>query len=192
MQARMPIASIILAVVLPLAVGVAAPAQGATFYVSPQGSDSAAGTITAPFRTVNFAVTRLGELVVRGAGDAACAERAGGIDRDHLAGLQRPTAGSVIVNGGEVHLKHPADAAKLGIAMIHQELNLVDELTVADNIFLGREKTAFGYVRAAQMNDAARKLLARNISTTFALRASPCTSSVSSGGSHSKPSPITS
>jgi hypothetical protein len=59
MKAKMQIASLILAVGLPLAVEGPAPAQGATFYVSPQGSDSAAGTITAPFRTVNFAVTRL-------------------------------------------------------------------------------------------------------------------------------------
>src|SRR5690606_3237790 len=47
-----------------------------------------------------------------------------------------------------------------GIAMIHQELNLVDELSVADNIFLGREKTRLGFVDRRTTMEAARQVLA--------------------------------
>ena len=50
---------------------------------------------------------------------------------------------------------------KRGIVMIHQELNLVDELSVADNIFLGREFTRFGIVDRARAESEARKLLER-------------------------------
>jgi ribose transport system ATP-binding protein len=76
-----------------------------------------------------------------------------------LAGLQRPTAGEVLVGGQPVHLKHHADAARLGIAMIHQELNLVDELSVAANIFLGREQTTAGHLNSRAMNRAATRIL---------------------------------
>ncbi|MCE9589389.1 MAG: sugar ABC transporter ATP-binding protein [Planctomycetes bacterium] len=61
-----------------------------------------------------------------------------------LGGIETPTAGSVSIDGHIMNLRGPADAQRLGIAMIHQELNLVDELTVADNIFLGRERVHVG------------------------------------------------
>ncbi len=56
-----------------------------------------------------------------------------------LAGIEQPTAGEVLMEGMAERIESPRDADRLGIAMIHQELNLVDELSVADNIFLGRE-----------------------------------------------------
>jgi ribose transport system ATP-binding protein len=56
-----------------------------------------------------------------------------------IAGIYKPTAGAVMLNGASIQLAAPADAIRLGIAMVHQELNLVEELTVADNIFLGRQ-----------------------------------------------------
>ncbi len=77
-----------------------------------------------------------------------------------LSGLQRPTAGEILVDGFAVRLHHPIDAQKLGIAMIHQELNLVDELSVADNIFLGREISRLGWVNARRMREQSRELLA--------------------------------
>src|SRR5258708_6649541 len=58
-----------------------------------------------------------------------------------LSGVERPDEGRIIVRGQPVSLRHPIDAERLGISMIHQELNLVDDLSVADNIFLGREKS---------------------------------------------------
>lgn len=56
-----------------------------------------------------------------------------------LNGLIQPDEGQIFVNGKEVRIKNPAHAKQLGIAMIHQELNPVRYLTVADNLFLGRE-----------------------------------------------------
>ena len=64
-----------------------------------------------------------------------------------LAGLNRPTAGRVLVDGRAVRFAGPGDAMRRGIAMIHQELNLVGELTVAQNILLGRERTRLGIIR---------------------------------------------
>src|SRR5687768_1871931 len=45
-----------------------------------------------------------------------------------LSGVERPTSGRILLKGREISLKHPVDAQRLGIAMIHQELNLVEEL----------------------------------------------------------------
>jgi len=56
-----------------------------------------------------------------------------------LAGIQPPSFGQILVNGVDVELKGPTDALERGIAIIHQELNLCPNLTVRDNIFLGRE-----------------------------------------------------
>lgn len=92
MRPRVQLFAIILAVVLPLAAGALAPAQGASFYVSPQGSDSASGTINAPFRTVNFAVTRLR------AGDTLSLR--GGIYFERVTVAVSGTAGSPIVIQG--------------------------------------------------------------------------------------------
>ena len=55
-----------------------------------------------------------------------------------LAGVYRPTRGRSF-KGQEVDIPNPRAALDLGISMIHQELNLVPHLTVAQNIFMGRE-----------------------------------------------------
>jgi ribose transport system ATP-binding protein len=61
-----------------------------------------------------------------------------------LAGVEQPTSGTLAIKGQHRRLRHVVDALAVGIVMIHQELNLVDELTVAENVFLGREPTKFG------------------------------------------------
>ncbi|TWT54851.1 Ribose import ATP-binding protein RbsA [Rubripirellula amarantea] len=60
-----------------------------------------------------------------------------------LAGVQTPDSGELILGGSPVALTSPRHALDLGIAMIHQELSLVPDLTVAENIFLGREPRLF-------------------------------------------------
>src|SRR5688572_18489978 len=45
-----------------------------------------------------------------------------------LSGVEQPSSGRILMGGKALSLKHPADAQRLGIAMIHQELNLVEEL----------------------------------------------------------------
>jgi len=56
-----------------------------------------------------------------------------------LGGIYQADEGIIEVNGQQVQIGVPADAGKVGISMIHQELSLINELTVAGNIFLGRE-----------------------------------------------------
>ncbi|HEX4416053.1 MAG TPA: sugar ABC transporter ATP-binding protein [Lacipirellulaceae bacterium] len=63
-----------------------------------------------------------------------------------LAGVAQPTAGSIIVDGTPVEFTSVAQALKQGISLIHQELNLADNLSVAANIFLGREALRFGTI----------------------------------------------
>jgi ABC-type sugar transport system ATPase subunit len=76
-----------------------------------------------------------------------------------LSGLYQPDDGRVLVDGKPVRMHGPLDARRLGVAMIHQELNLVDHLSVADNIFLGRERTTLGFVRAGESRKRAAQLL---------------------------------
>jgi erythritol transport system ATP-binding protein len=58
-----------------------------------------------------------------------------------LAGVQSPTRGKIFLDGNEIHPRSPIEANHLGIGMIFQELNLCDNLSVVDNIFLARETT---------------------------------------------------
>ncbi len=56
-----------------------------------------------------------------------------------LGGVYPPDAGEILVDGRPVRINHVTDAMNLGIAFIHQELNVLDNLDVAANVFLGRE-----------------------------------------------------
>src|SRR5262249_28034265 len=81
-----------------------------------------------------------------------------------LAGVHRPDAGELLIAGQPVHLGGVADAMRRGIVLIHQELNLAENLGVAANLFLGREEVQggwLGWLDRAAMNDRARGLLAR-------------------------------
>ncbi|MCM6773013.1 sugar ABC transporter ATP-binding protein [Nocardia sp. CDC159] len=79
-----------------------------------------------------------------------------------LAGVFAPDAGSIEIDGVAVHPRSPRDAARHGVAMIHQELNLVPQLSIADNLFLGQElRTLRGTLDRAAMDARARELLAR-------------------------------
>jgi ABC-type sugar transport system ATPase subunit len=74
-----------------------------------------------------------------------------------LAGVYEPTAGKVYVDGEPVHFRHPADAVKLGISTVYQDLALVDGRTVAANLFLGREFTRGPFVDRKRMSEEARR-----------------------------------
>jgi ABC-type sugar transport system ATPase subunit len=76
-----------------------------------------------------------------------------------LSGSYHPTSGTIEINGAEVRMHNPGDAQKLGIRMVHQELNLVPDLTVAENVFLGRMPRKSGMVdRGAMIRNTARVL----------------------------------
>lgn len=76
-----------------------------------------------------------------------------------LSGLLQPTSGEVRLDGKTVRLPTPRSARDAGVAMIHQELNLVDELEVAANIFLGEETTKFGRLDDRAMREKAKPYL---------------------------------
>jgi ribose transport system ATP-binding protein len=78
-----------------------------------------------------------------------------------LAGAHQPDGGRITWQGTPVALSNPQAAMSLGIATIYQELDLVAGLTVADNIFLGREFSRLGITRPAEANRAATALLTR-------------------------------
>jgi ribose transport system ATP-binding protein len=76
-----------------------------------------------------------------------------------LTGAHQPDAGQIVVNGNEERLNSPTDAINLGIAAIYQELDLVPELSVAENVFLGHEPSRFGLTRRHETATRARDLL---------------------------------
>jgi ribose transport system ATP-binding protein len=77
-----------------------------------------------------------------------------------LAGYERPTAGSLRIDGAPVQLASSREAEQRGIVLIHQEFNLAEDLTIAQNIFLGHEKKRGWRLDDAAMDDAARRVLA--------------------------------
>ncbi|OAR23048.1 sugar ABC transporter ATP-binding protein [Streptomyces sp. ERV7] len=78
-----------------------------------------------------------------------------------LSGAHRPDSGRILVDGHEVRIHGAQDAERLGIATIHQEFTLVPDLTVAENIFLGRQPRRFGLIDRTRMEADAAVLLAR-------------------------------
>ncbi|EDY46251.1 sugar ABC transporter ATP-binding protein [Streptomyces sp. SPB074] len=79
-----------------------------------------------------------------------------------LAGAHQPDEGTIVWRGEEVSLRSPSAAMSLGIATIYQELDLVGHLSVAENIFLGHERTTAGFVvRPGSARAEASALLAR-------------------------------
>lgn len=79
-----------------------------------------------------------------------------------LTGIYKKDAGEIIYQGESCTFSGPKSSQEAGIGIIHQELNLIPELTIAENIFLGREFTrAFGAIDWKKMYAEADKLLAR-------------------------------
>lgn len=56
-----------------------------------------------------------------------------------LAGVHQPTSGDILIKGNKVQITGPKHSQELGISIIHQEFNLIPDLSIAENIFLGRE-----------------------------------------------------
>jgi erythritol transport system ATP-binding protein len=78
-----------------------------------------------------------------------------------FAGLQVPTEGKVLVDGSEVRMRSPRDAGALGIRLIHQELLLFPNLSVAENIFAGNEMGTLGRVDLGSQEHQTAELLAQ-------------------------------
>ncbi|NHC42988.1 sugar ABC transporter ATP-binding protein [Bacillus sp. MM2020_1] len=80
-----------------------------------------------------------------------------------LTGIYERDAGKVFIKGKEVHFKNPKEAEQMGIAVIHQELNIIPYLTVYENMFLGKELTVgrFGITRDKEMKKKTKEYLDR-------------------------------
>ncbi len=78
-----------------------------------------------------------------------------------LAGVHRPDAGALLLDGVAVTFTSPRAALQAGVALIHQELNLCDNLTVAGAVFLGRELRRGPWLRQRAMDRDAAAALAR-------------------------------
>jgi len=111
----------------------------------------------AALRDVSFAVER---------GDAHAIVGENGAGKSTLlkilAGSVRPDAGELRIDGAPVALAGPRDALSRGIGLVHQEMLAFPNLSVAANIFAGRERTGrCGWLRDGEMRDRASALLAR-------------------------------
>ena len=79
-----------------------------------------------------------------------------------LEGVEQATSGDLFIDGESVEIRSPHDAARYGIGIIYQELNLFPNLNVSENIFMTRELTTeLGMVNHKAQEEETRKLLAR-------------------------------
>lgn len=78
-----------------------------------------------------------------------------------LAGVVTPDAGAMTLDGAPFVPRTPADARRAGVAMIHQELSVCPDLSVAENVTLGAEETTLGVVRGAAARRLAEEALAK-------------------------------
>jgi ABC-type sugar transport system ATPase subunit len=79
-----------------------------------------------------------------------------------LSGIHQKDSGSIQFDGKEMDVSRPLDSQLLGISIIHQELNLVPHFSIAENLFVGREKrTAIVLLNRRRTNEDARALLRR-------------------------------
>lgn len=76
-----------------------------------------------------------------------------------VAGVMQPTSGVILLDGEPVEFASVAQALTRGISLIHQELNLADNLSVAANIFLGREPLKLGMIDRRRIDREAQKFL---------------------------------
>ena len=77
-----------------------------------------------------------------------------------LGGIYQKDEGEIFIDGQKVEINSVEDARKAGVSIIHQELVLVPWLSIAENMFLGREpKNKLGFVDFGKMNSEAKKYL---------------------------------
>lgn len=112
----------------------------------------------------NYAMTQALDQVsidvLRGSVHALCGENGAGKSTliKILTGAEEPSSGTIEFNGVSYRKLSPSQSMGLGISAIYQEFSLVPSLTVAENIFLGREINRFGFRDISLMNKEAEKL----------------------------------
>lgn len=78
-----------------------------------------------------------------------------------LTGVENPDSGKIFLEGKEVSVRSPQHAQNLGISTVYQEINLCPNLTVAENILIGREPRKFMRIDWKKMNTQAKEILLR-------------------------------
>lgn len=89
-----------------------------------------------------------------------------------LTGVEQPDSGEISLDGVHIRARSPQHAQELGISTVYQEVNLCPNLSVAENICIGRETMRFGFVNSREATLKARQILARmdmNINVTRTL-----------------------
>jgi galactofuranose transport system ATP-binding protein len=76
-----------------------------------------------------------------------------------LTGVERPDGGTITLDGVEVAIRSPLHAQSLGISTVYQEVNLCPNLTVAENLLIGRQPMKRGHIDWNAMNGQAREIL---------------------------------
>ena len=89
-----------------------------------------------------------------------------------LAGVEQPDAGEIRLEGRTSKIGNVRDATRLGIALIHQELNLADNLDVGANVSLGREPRWLGLINKQRIHEDTRLAIARMVHKASELRQS--------------------
>ncbi|MBZ5749585.1 sugar ABC transporter ATP-binding protein [Metabacillus rhizolycopersici] len=75
-----------------------------------------------------------------------------------LTGMHARDKGKITIDGEETYFKNPKEAEQSGITFIHQELNIWPDMTVLENLFIGKElKNSFGFLKTTEMKALARK-----------------------------------
>ena len=99
----------------------------------------------------------------RGEIHAVCGENGAGKSTliKVLTGVEHNEAGQIYLEGNLIHPKSPMDAQSLGISTVYQEVNLCPNLSVAENIFIGREPTKLGKIDWKEVNKRSETALAR-------------------------------
>jgi simple sugar transport system ATP-binding protein len=78
-----------------------------------------------------------------------------------LTGAEHPDKGFIELEGKPVQVRSPQHSQELGISTVYQEINLCTNISVAENIMLGREPRRFGSINWKKMNDLARQAIKR-------------------------------
>lgn len=78
-----------------------------------------------------------------------------------IGGVHQPTSGEIFVDGQKVDIHSVADATEFGIGFVHQELNVLDNIDVGGNIFLGREPLKMGLLNRKKMSQDSLPFLKR-------------------------------
>ena len=78
-----------------------------------------------------------------------------------LGAAYKPDRGAILLEGRAQHLSSPTAAQAAGVSIIYQEFNLIPDLTVRENIFLGRERVGYGFIKSTEEHREAKLLFER-------------------------------